>query len=74
MREVKIYKCDICNTEYKSKIECEECERNHKTKGKIVKKFYYPKSINESGYPQRIKVEFEDKSTRIYELTGKVTL
>lgn len=74
MREVKLYKCELCGCEYGSKIACEECEQNHKVKPKIKKLKHNPKGVNESGYPQALKVLFEDGYERIYELTGRNNL
>lgn len=30
MKELKLYQCEICGTQYKSKTECEKCEKSHK--------------------------------------------
>ena len=36
MKDVTLWKCDICGTEYRDKKKCEQCEAGHKKKGKIV--------------------------------------
>ena len=36
MKELKLYACEHCGTQYKNKAEAEKCETSHKTKLKIT--------------------------------------
>ena len=60
MKETTLWKCDICGTEYRDKKKCEQCEAGHKKKGKIVKMRHLPYTSDQSGYPDKITVKFED--------------
>lgn len=30
MKDITLWKCDICGTEYRDKKQCQKCESNHK--------------------------------------------
>lgn len=60
MKVLSKYKCEFCNTEYVFEKEALNCEKSHKIKGKIKSRMYIPVSMDESGYPITISVEFED--------------
>lgn len=66
MKEISLYKCDICGTEFKEKDRCMACERVHKQVKKIAGARYLPITGDETGYPDRITVEFEDGETKVY--------
>lgn len=66
MKEVKHYICDICNTEYNNKCQCEQCEKSHKKTAKIKAAHYISVTQNKKGYPQKIDVEFEDGEILTY--------
>lgn len=66
MKEISLYKCDICGTEFKKKDRCMACERAHKQVKKIAGARYLPITGDETGYPDRITVEFEDGETKVY--------
>ena len=66
MKEVKHYICDICNTEYNSKHQCEKCEKSHKKTVKIKAAHYISVTQNQKGYPQKIDVEFENGEVLTY--------
>ena len=61
------YQCEFCGTEYVDKEKCEKCENNHKKELKIISKKYVPIRSDNTGYPVRIKVEFEDGNVGIYD-------
>ena len=54
------YQCEFCGTEYADKNNCKKCENNHKKNLKIVSKKYIAFKGDETGYPSKIDVEFED--------------
>lgn len=66
MKEMTLWKCDICGTEYKEKLKCQKCEASHKKKDKIVSMRHLPYTSDASGYPDKITVEFEDGIKKIY--------
>lgn len=66
MKEVKHYICEICNTEYRNKSQCEQCEKSHKKATKIKVAHYISATQNQKGYPQKIDVEFEDGEVLTY--------
>lgn len=66
MKETTLWKCEICGTEYKDKMKCQECEENHKKKGKIIKMRHLPRTSDRSGYPDKITVKFEDGAEKVY--------
>ena len=61
-----LWKCDICGTEYRDKKKCEKCETGHKKNGKIVKMRHLPYTSDQSGYPDKITVKFEDGVEKMY--------
>ncbi len=66
MKELKLYQCEICGTQYKNKAECKECEKRHiKPKG-ITGTRYLNFKDNKKGYPVLISVEMEDGFTITY--------
>lgn len=52
------------NTE--TKKQCQKCESNHKKEGKIVKMRHLPYISDQSGYPDKITVKFEDGEELVY--------
>lgn len=66
MKEMTLWKCDICGTEYKEKLKCKKCEALHKKAGKIVSMRHLPFTSDASGYPDKITVEFEDGIKKVY--------
>lgn len=66
MKDVTLWKCDICRTEYRDKKKCEKCETGHKKNGKIVKMRHLPYTSDQSGYPDKITVKFEDGVEKMY--------
>jgi hypothetical protein len=71
MKEIKLYMCEFCGTKYKSGLECKDCEDSHKKAKKIIKQGFQPYKVNNTGYPNLICVEFEDGTTRVYELRNR---
>ena len=59
MREKKIYTCELCNTDYNSKAEALQCEKNHKRLiDAQIFADYHPKSMIPGGVPYKIRVKF----------------
>ena len=66
MKELKLYQCEICGTKYVSKIFAEDCEKSHKIPKEISGCRYLSQKQNQSGYPQKISVVFDDGKTIDY--------
>lgn len=66
MKDVTLWKCDICGAEYRDKKKCEKFETGHKKNGKIVKMRHLPYTSDQSGYPDKITVKFEDGVEKMY--------
>ena len=66
MKESTKYQCEYCNTEYKDKNKCTECENNHKTRPEIESMRYASYKSDNSGYPIYLNVEFEDGEVITY--------
>lgn len=60
MTEKKLYTCDICKTDYASKEDAIQCEKNHKllATATIVGVYKSMNSIKE-GVPTKIRVKFK---------------
>lgn len=59
MKECKLYQCEICNTQYKDRSDCQACERKH-VKPKGVKQCKYHGERYSENYPDTITVLMED--------------
>lgn len=60
MKEIKLYICEYCGTEYSKKSRCNDCEKAHKKPVKIRDMRYLPVTNDATGYPQIIEVEMDD--------------
>ena len=59
MKKIELYVCDVCGTQYKEKIKCQDCEKSHVRPLQISGLKYMPKECN-GGYPVHITVKMED--------------
>lgn len=65
MKELKLYQCEICNTQYKSLEMAEQCEQFHNIPKRVEAAKY--RSINGNGkYPDYVNVTFNDGSVKRY--------
>ena len=62
MKEIKLFQCSFCKTNYSNEQQCKECEDNHKapSRSKIICEKYYSKGIDHTGYPAVISVIMDD--------------
>ena len=70
MKKLELYVCEICNTQYNEKNKAIECEKSHKIPTGCVGSRYRAMKSNYQGYPDRIKVTFNDGSVIEYEYKG----
>lgn len=68
MKEIKLYQCSVCGTQYSDKTNCRLCENSHKTELKIKKGQYVAFKNNKKGFPLRIVVEDMNGNTETYRL------
>lgn len=70
MKEITLYKCDICGTEYKFAKDAEACEKYHIQPIKdspFASAMYKPYRVQScEPYPYKITVKMEDGKTLIY--------
>lgn len=66
MKEIKLYKCDICETQYKSKEECKKCETSHIKPKEITGTRYLNVNENAKGYPLTVSIKMSDGKTVVY--------
>lgn len=59
MKECKLYQCEICNTQYKLKVDCLACEKNH-AKPEGIKEYKYHAEKTYKNYPDTIVVLMKD--------------
>lgn len=67
MKKVELYKCELCNTSYKSEDMANKCEQSHKIAKSIVDAKYRSFASNDKGYPDKITICFNDGKKIIYE-------
>lgn len=61
MKKVEYYICDFCGSEYDNKMECQECEKMHKTPVSIEEQQYNNPILNDwLGYPSILRVKMDD--------------
>lgn len=60
MKELKLYTCEFCGTNYSQKRVCEECEKSHLIAKKIKRQRYVSMKNNQKGHPISIDVQFDN--------------
>lgn len=66
MKEIKLYTCEICETQYYNKLTCEKCEKNHKKDLQIVNARYLSYKQDESGMPVAVTIVGKDGQQYTY--------
>ena len=66
MKEIKQYKCEHCGTIYVDKDKALQCEKNHKFGVDIASVHYLPYASDNTGYPNKILIEFNDGAREEY--------
>ena len=72
MRELKLYCCEFCGTNYRDKESAKTCEKNHKMPRKYTPTKWKPRSVEASGYPLEIIAEFSNGEKVKYEKRGVI--
>ena len=71
MRELKLYCCEFCGTNYRDKESAKACEKNHKVPQKYMPTKWKPKNVEIGGYPLEIIAEFPDGKKIVYAIRGE---
>lgn len=66
MKERKLYTCEICLTDYADKRKAIDCEKNHKDTFEITHMKFYPKGVDNTGYPCSITIKGKDGRELVY--------
>ncbi len=66
MKELKLYQCEICGTQYAEKKKCQDCEKSHVKPKSISGTKYNAMNVGGDGLPVKITVTFENGKTAQY--------
>ena len=66
MKEIQLYQCEFCNTQYASKQDAEECEKSHKIIKQVTSLKYRNMKSNPDGYPDSIWITFNNNESVRY--------
>lgn len=66
MKELSLYVCEVCGTQYSDKSACARCENGHRKNLRIVSSRYLSISQDKSGFPMTITIADKDGNTCIY--------
>lgn len=58
MKELKLFVCETCGTQYADKNACTSCEAAHKKPTGIVECAYKSNGILPDGFPLKIRIDF----------------
>ena len=72
MKEIRLYCCDVCGTNYNDKATAQKCEKNHKLPVNLKPTKWQPKGVQANGYPKVVTVKFADGSRARYDYAGRV--
>lgn len=65
MKKLELYVCEVCGTQYKEKVECQNCEKSHIRPVQITGEKYMAKNCN-GEYPVHITVRMADGKSITY--------
>lgn len=66
MKELNLYQCDICGTQFAHKDLCQKCEQGHVQQIEIIKIRYLPITQDKSGMPTTITLTGPDGKHYVY--------
>lgn len=67
MKELTLYQCDICGTNYQTETKCLECEAFHVAVDSVLRYKYNAKNMGpESKYPHIVVVKMADGKELVF--------
>ncbi len=66
MKTISLYQCELCGTQYKSRLEAIECENGHKRIKDIRTASYVSCKVDRTGKPTKVIIAFDDGSEGVY--------
>lgn len=61
MKKLELYQCDLCGTQYRSRLECKNCEKSHRRPTGVLDARWNAKNVGSSdGYPVKVSVMFDN--------------
>ena len=60
LKELILYTCEFCGTNYSDKCRCEKCEKGHKVPKKIHREKYLSIGQDAKGYPAAVDIEMDN--------------
>ena len=68
MKELKLYQCEVCGTQYADKLKAKECEKYHVRDLEITDFQYRGMNENTDKFPVKIWVQSKSGEKRMYRL------
>ncbi len=62
MKQIKLYVCELCGTQFANKADAEKCEKFHRFPKLVTPGSFKPFTMNGDGYPDKVLVNFDDGS------------
>lgn len=62
MKEIKLYQCEYCHTQYSDKDNCRKCEESHRARAEIKKM----KFVAKQEFPVTVDIEFPNGAIITY--------
>jgi hypothetical protein len=66
MKELKLYQCELCGTQYASEKFAKDCEESHRIIKEAKPYKYRSLKSNPDGFPDSVIVEFDNGRQIIY--------
>lgn len=66
MKEMTLYQCELCGTQYASERAAIDCEESHRKIKEVVAQRYRSFKSNPDGYPDVISVTFDNDKKVVY--------
>jgi len=72
MKKIELYACEVCGTQYREKLKCQQCEKSHKKPVEVTQARYISVAQNRSGYPHVLHVKMSDGKIVEYRREGEI--
>ena len=68
MKEVKLYQCEVCGTQYIDKENAKKCEKFHAKDLEIDRLYHRGMNETTDNFPVKILIKAKNGKTRLYRL------